>query len=220
MNEIQESRWLKFEELRILLQGLGYETVVGYFMGNEMLDKKRVLLLLYELEEKGIIQAQEECFTVDPLLEKMLLWMGRPEKVFSVEYEENQFLIYLQGQVMLIVEPFAEKDQCLRLRFHGLSELREIFGDKGVLPERLFCGLGWEEEYAGKQVMQQDSIQEEVILRCNQIYPEEENHVEIVERRGFAFIKRKGQENKECVLTEENFEITLAELTGGEHDTG
>lgn len=219
MKEIKESRWLKFEELRILLQGLGYETVVGYFMGSEKIDKKRTLLLLYEMEEKGMIQVQEECFVIESMLEKMLFCMGKPEKVFSVEYEENQFLIYLQKNEMLIVENFIEKDRCLRLSLWESSELREIFEDKEVLPARLFCHLGWEKEYVEQQVMQQPFILEETILKCEGIHPKEEKYMEIVERKGFAFIKRYGQINETMVLTEENFDIALAELTGGKNDT-
>ena len=119
MDEIIEiSELLSFREIMILLQGIGCETTVGIVMTEEILSEEELVTTLYEMADKGILEAKGEEFLMDAKIGKMMLCMGEPERFFELVPEDGElpgYFCYEREGYILITQLFPRKKDMLKL---------------------------------------------------------------------------------------------------------
>lgn len=126
MSEIVETGNLfSYDEIRVLLYGMGIREAEGVYMGEKVLKKQDIILTLQGLTERGILSAGETGFVLKKNVRRMTEIIGHPEGTFiwspSVENGPEYFCYAVPGAVV-VSEPYRWKKDMLKLSLFSTEE--------------------------------------------------------------------------------------------------
>ena len=120
MPEIVEKGYiLSFDEIRILLYGMGVCMVEGVYMQEKSFTDTEIIQALHHMARRGLILSAGERFCIREDLRKALEVMSRPEETFTwstkEEGSQEYFCYVVPGQVA-VSERYWKKKDTLKLR--------------------------------------------------------------------------------------------------------
>lgn len=117
-----------YDEIRVLLYGMGVREVEGVYMGEKTLTEQDVISVLHRLSDRGIIIAEEKEFVAREDVKAMVQIMGYPEGTFVWRPEHPggpQFYCYAVPGKVVVSEPYWRKKDMLKLRMFTTEAFEE-----------------------------------------------------------------------------------------------
>lgn len=126
MSEIVETGSLfTYDEIRVLLYGIGIHKTEGVYMGEKILTKEDIIMTLQGLTERGILTADGPEFVVQKDVRRMAEVMGRPEGTFvwrPAEGNGPEYFCYAVPGTVVVSEPYRWKKDMLKLNLFTTEE--------------------------------------------------------------------------------------------------
>ena len=128
---IERGILLTFDELKILLYGMGVREIEGVYMPEKTFQREEILLAMHHMAEAGFIEAGEEKFRVREDIRTLLETMAYPEQteIWNPGDEDGSaFFLYEKGEVVVVSRQFFQKKDTLRLAVFdriGFKQWRE-----------------------------------------------------------------------------------------------
>ena len=122
---VEVSELLTFQEVKILLQSLGYDSITGIRMPEEQLTREAVIKLLHQMSEKGLLRAKGERFIMDSRIGEMMVCMGQPDKTVFYDSGDSWFpsyFCYMKEEQVLVSELYPVKKDVLKLTLFNREE--------------------------------------------------------------------------------------------------
>lgn len=115
---IENGILLTFDEIRVLLYGMGVSQIEGIYMPEKVFCESEILEVLKHLSDVGFIEAGEEKFLIREDVRAILEVMASPERtdIWRPRGEEGPaFFLYRKGTQVAASEMFLRKKDMLRL---------------------------------------------------------------------------------------------------------
>ncbi|MCB6415384.1 hypothetical protein LI221_09970 [Faecalimonas umbilicata] len=125
---IEKGILLTFDELRILLYGMGVREIEGIYMPEKTFQKEEILFAMHHMAEAGFIEAGEEKFRVREDVRTLLETMAYPEQteIFHPGGSEGPaFFLYEKEETVVVSQQFFQKKDTLRLSVFGRKEFEQ-----------------------------------------------------------------------------------------------
>lgn len=114
---VEKSVLLTFDEIRILLYGMGVSEIVGFYMPEKIFSQEEVVAALRHLSEAGFIEAGEEKFIIRKDIKNLLEIVAVPDftDIWMPSGEEGPaFFLYFSGDNTVVSERFWNKKDTLK----------------------------------------------------------------------------------------------------------
>lgn len=129
MDYMPDSVLIREDELKVLMAGLGYESVTGLF--SDTSEDASVLQVLRGLTEQRQIWSDGEQFHIRPALERMLRGIADAKKIVVIRTrEEEQGLCCYCGRELVVSQACAWQTSVLRLSVSTAQELAAALLEK------------------------------------------------------------------------------------------
>lgn len=115
---IEKGILLTFDEIKILLYGMGVSRVEGVYMPEKIFCEAEIISAMHHLAEAGFIEAGEKKFLIREDIRLLLEIMSVPvwTDIWSPYGEEGPvFFLYGKGKRIVVSEKFWRKKDTLRL---------------------------------------------------------------------------------------------------------
>lgn len=126
MSEIIETGSLfTYDEIRVLLYGMGIHKTEGVYMGEKILSKQDIIMTLQGLTERGILTADGTEFDVRKDVQKMMKIIGHPEGTFiwsPAAGKGPEYFCYAVPGTVVVSESYQWKPEVLRLSLFTTEE--------------------------------------------------------------------------------------------------
>lgn len=135
MEVIEKGIFLTFDEIRILLYGMGVSEIEGVYMPEKIFHETDIVAALHHMSETGLIMAGEDKFRIREDVRQILKAVAYPERteIWQPHGEEGPaFFLYRKEGMIVASERFIGKRDTLRLaRFdeEGFAKWREESAD-------------------------------------------------------------------------------------------
>lgn len=114
---IEKGILLGFDELRVLLYGMGIAEIRGVYMPEKIFSETEVITSLHRLSESGYIIAEEEKFIIREDIKYLLHLVAHPDgtDIWKPRGEEGpSFFLYFADNKVVVSERFWRKKDTLR----------------------------------------------------------------------------------------------------------
>ncbi len=116
---IEKGIFLTFDEIRILLYGMGVAEIDGVYMPEKNFRKEEIITAIHHLSEAGFIRAGDEKFYIREDIRELLEIMAEPERT-EIWRPSGQtgpaFFLYIKGERVVVSEKFWRKHDTLKLK--------------------------------------------------------------------------------------------------------
>ena len=132
---IEKSIFLTFDEIRILLYGMGVSQIDGVYMKEKRFNENEIVSAMHHMAATGFIKAEEDKFKVREDVRRTLQIMAAPERtdIWRPHGEEGPaFFLYYQKDQIVVSERFWRKKDTLKLSVfeqHVFEKWREEWLD-------------------------------------------------------------------------------------------
>lgn len=120
MPVVVERGWLfTFDEIKILLYGIGAREVEGIYMGENLLTEQEIIPALHQMADRGMISAEENGFVMRQDVRKMVEIMAHPSGTFVWKVQDMggpEFFCYAAPGEVVVSERYWRKKDTLKLR--------------------------------------------------------------------------------------------------------
>lgn len=101
---IERGILLTYDEVKILLFGMGVREIDGIYMPEKQFTEEEVLRAMHHMSYSGMIVAEEKHFRIMPKLQKILNIMAWPEETATWILESNgaSFFVYRKGDQYVV----------------------------------------------------------------------------------------------------------------------
>lgn len=132
---IEKGILLTFDEIRILLYGMGVSQIEGIYMPEKIFCEEEVISAMHHLVEAGFVEAGEEKFLIRKDVRFLLGMMAAPEwtDIWTPSNDGGPaFFLYGKGEHVAVSERFWRKKDMLKLSVfdrESFEKWREEFTD-------------------------------------------------------------------------------------------
>ena len=115
---VEQGVLLTFDEIRILLYGMGVTEIEGIYMPEKKWRRDEILNALHHMTEVGMIEAAEEKFVIREDIKELLTVVAHPDQteIWSPHGEHGpSFFLYEKQQKIAVSECFYRKKDTLKL---------------------------------------------------------------------------------------------------------
>lgn len=126
---IEQGILLTFDEIRVLLCGLGKTEVEGVYMEEKEFGERDVLTAMHRLSDAGFITAGEDRFTVREDVRRILEIAASPEatEIWRPRGDEGPaYFLYYAGDFVVLSERFWRRKDTIRYTLAGREEFARI----------------------------------------------------------------------------------------------
>lgn len=119
---IEKGIFLTFDEIKILLYGMGVSKIEGIYMPEKIFSEEEIISTMHHLSEVGFIEAGEEKFLIREDVKLLLEIIAAPEwtDIWEPCNEEGPaFFLYGRGEQVVVSERFWRKKNTLKLLMFG-----------------------------------------------------------------------------------------------------
>ena len=120
---------LTYDEVRILLGGLGIHEIEGLYMPEKDFHEEEILSALHHLSKAGFITAGVAKFSLRKDVREILSVVAFPDDTRIWEpfgAEGPSYFLYFAGSQVVISEQYFQKKDTIRYTLADLNELEEI----------------------------------------------------------------------------------------------
>lgn len=124
---IEKGIFLTFDEIRILLYGMGVSEIEGVYMPEKNFCKEEIIKTLRHLSEVGFIEAGNERFFIRKDVKELLGIIAEPEQteIWKPSGETGPaFFFYVKGKRVVVSERFWRKADTLKLRMFEKEDFK------------------------------------------------------------------------------------------------
>ncbi len=105
VNVIEKGVYLTFDEIRILLYGMGVSEIEGIYMPVKVFSREDVTAAMHHMAERGFIEAAEDKFLIRADIRRMLEIVANPEQtgIWRPKGKEGPaFFLYMKGEQAVV----------------------------------------------------------------------------------------------------------------------
>lgn len=125
-----------FDELKVLLYGMGVRTMEGIYMGETPLKDREIIVALHQMSLRGVIAVEQDGtegdgFSIRQDVRQMLEIMAYPEETFVWEIQQfggPEFFCYRKDEHVVVSERYWRKKDALKLRVFSEEEFEQWKG--------------------------------------------------------------------------------------------
>lgn len=124
-------------QLKVLLKGSGYSSVVGLNIDDKALDDLSVLNSLNELTKKGFIELKNGAFIMKDDIREMIVVLGNSRFYAAIHSRVDMLpdLCCFFGEKILVCSSRSMNEEYISLYFADITQLFEDLWDQGYFPE-------------------------------------------------------------------------------------
>lgn len=124
-------------QLKVLLKGSGYDSVMGLNLGNEPLDDNTVLNALNKLMRNGSITLEDNNYKASLQTEKIISTIGKAESCCFIHSNNTELpdMCCFFGDELLVCTSRSGDTTHFSFFFESLSGLTELISEDGYLPK-------------------------------------------------------------------------------------
>lgn len=120
---IEKGLVITFDELRVLLGGMGIRSIEGVYMPEKAFTEKEVADALFHLSERELIRAEEDAFVIEPKLKEMLRIIAEPAGTYILDVPgAAEYFCYSVPGAVAVSELYRRKRDALKLRLFTAEE--------------------------------------------------------------------------------------------------
>ena len=135
---MSKSYCLTQNQLKVLLKGCGYSSVLGIGFDSTALDNAVVLRTLNELTRAGLIWTDGDAFVIEPQLDSMIKRVGGAKCCYAISSVKTELLekCIFSGNGMLFCTVRNDESRRITLSDCSFDDFLNTLIDEGYLPEK------------------------------------------------------------------------------------